>query len=48
MLRHYRTVHLEVASRLDSASPASGSPKVHAIRQQAILDELMSNIKEKV
>jgi len=48
MLRHYRTVHLEVASRLDSASPASGSPKVHAIRQQAILDELMSNVKEKV
>jgi 2-oxoglutarate dehydrogenase E1 component len=48
MLRHYRTVHLEVASRLDSASPASGSPKVHGIRQQAILDELMSNIKEKV
>ena len=48
MLRHYRTVQLEVASRLDSASPASGSPKVHAIRQQAILDELMSNIKEKV
>ena len=48
ILRHYRTVHLQVASRLDSASPASGSPKVHAIRQQAILDELMSNVKEKV
>lgn len=48
MLRAYRTVHLDVASRLDSASPASGSPKVHAIRQQAILDKLMSNIKEKV
>ena len=48
MLRMYRTVHLDVASRMDSASPASGSPKVHQIRQQAILDQLMKNIKEKV
>ncbi len=46
MLRRYRTVHLDCVSRSESGSPASGSPKVHQIRHQAILDQLMSNLKE--
>lgn len=43
MLRLYRDVHLEVIARPASGSPASGSPKVHQIRHQAILDELFSH-----
>ncbi len=38
-------VVLDVASRRRSASPASGSPKVSALRHQAILDDLMSRAK---
>ncbi|MCB9188642.1 MAG: 2-oxoglutarate dehydrogenase E1 component [Flavobacteriales bacterium] len=48
MLRKYRTVHLDVLSRRESASPAAGSPKVHANRHNAILDAIMSHSKEKV
>ncbi len=35
-------VQLDVASRMASASPASGSPKVSAIRHQKILDKVFS------
>lgn len=41
-------VQLDVASRRRSASPASGSSKVAAIRHQAILDDLMKYAKQKV
>ena len=41
-------IELDVASRRRSASPASGSSKVSAIRHQAILDELMQYAKQKV
>ena len=41
-------VQLEVSSRRRSASPASGSSKVAAIRHQSILDELMQYAKQKV
>lgn len=44
MLRHYRKVNLEVIARPASGSPAAGSPKVHEIRHQAIMDQLFSNV----
>jgi 2-oxoglutarate dehydrogenase E1 component len=43
MLRCWRSVELDVIARPASGSPASGSPKVHQIRHQAILDELFSH-----
>ena len=43
MLQHFTAVPLAVISRSMSASPASGSPTVHARRQQAILDEVFSH-----
>lgn len=48
MLRKWRTVQLDVIARRESASPATGSPKVHANRHNAILDAVMSHSKEKV
>jgi 2-oxoglutarate dehydrogenase E1 component len=48
MLRKYRTVNLDVIARYESASPASGSPKVHQIRHNRLLDEIMSYSKQKV
>ncbi len=48
MLRKYRTVHLDVVSRLESASPATGSSKVHEIRHKKILSLIMENAKQKV
>ena len=48
MLRKYRKVNLDVISRLESASPATGSPKVHEIRHNKILDLVMSHAKQKV
>ena len=43
MLQHFTTVPLSVVSRSLSASPASGSPTVHAKRQEAIIDEVFSH-----
>jgi 2-oxoglutarate dehydrogenase E1 component len=43
MLQHFTTVPLSVISRSMSASPASGSPAVHAKRQTAIVDEVFSH-----
>lgn len=48
MLRKWRTVNLDAVTRMESASPATGSPKVHANRHNAILDAIMSHAKEKV
>ena len=44
MLQHFTTVPLSVVSRSLSASPASGSPTVHAKRQEAIIDEVFSHV----
>lgn len=38
MLRHYRTVQLDVVARTASAAPASGSSKRAAKRQRAVID----------
>jgi 2-oxoglutarate dehydrogenase E1 component len=43
MLQHFTQVPLSVISRSISASPASGSPEVHARRHAAILDEVFSH-----
>ncbi len=48
MMRKWRTVHLDVISRLESASPATGSPAVHAKRHDYILNKVMENAKQKV
>lgn len=48
MLRKWRTVNLDVISRRESASPATGSPQVHAKRHNFILNQVLSYAKEKV
>ncbi|MFT5602302.1 MAG: 2-oxoglutarate dehydrogenase E1 component [Flavobacteriales bacterium] len=48
MLRKYRTVNLDVIARHESASPATGSAKVHQIRHDRLLDEIMSYSKQTV
>ena len=48
MLRKFRTVNLDVVARMESASPATGSPQVHLRRHTAILDQIMAHSKEKV
>jgi 2-oxoglutarate dehydrogenase E1 component len=45
ILRKYRTVQLDVIARNESASPATGSPKVHQIRHNRLLDMIMSHSK---
>ena len=40
ILRHFKGVNLRLISRLSSASPASGSSKVFAKRQAAIINEV--------
>lgn len=40
VLRHFKGVNLRLISRLSSASPASGSSKVFAKRQAAIINEV--------
>jgi 2-oxoglutarate dehydrogenase E1 component len=39
ILRHMRRTNIEVISRKESASPATGFAKVHAKEQQSILDQ---------
>ncbi len=48
MLRKWRTVNLEVVSRRESASPATGSPVVHANRHNYIMNAIMEHAKQKV
>jgi len=43
-----KNVDLDVIARHTSSSPASGSPKVHEIRQNEILDKVFSFAKETV
>ena len=40
VMRHFEGVNLRLISRLSSASPASGSSKVFAKRQAAIINEV--------
>jgi len=42
LLRKWKGVDIELIARPSSGSPASGSPKVHESRQQAIMDKLFS------
>ncbi len=48
ILRKWRTVELDVIARWESASPATGSPAVHAIRHNRIINEVMQYAKQKV
>lgn len=48
ILRKWRTVELDVIARWESASPATGSPAVHAIRHNRIMNEVMQYAKQKV
>ncbi len=48
ILRKWRTVELDVIARWESASPASGSPAVHAKRHNRIINEVMQFAKQKV
>lgn len=48
MLRKWRTVNLDVVSRRESASPATGSPAVHAKRHNYIMNAIMQHAKQKV
>ena len=41
MLRHYRTVSLDVIARPESASPATGSSKVHHIEQLELYEQAL-------
>ena len=45
VLRAMRKTPIEVISRRESGSPATGSPKVHEIRHQAIFDSLFAHAK---
>jgi len=49
MLRHYRTVSLDVIARPESASPATGSSKIHQIEQLELYEQALekSFYKEK-
>lgn len=42
------SINIDVIARHTSSSPASGSPKVHEIRQNAILDKVFSFARETV
>lgn len=46
ILRKWRTVDLELIARPSSGSPAAGSPKVHEIRHNALIDQLLENAKQ--
>jgi len=46
ILRKWRTKHLELISRPASGSPAAGSSKVHEIRHNALINELLENAKQ--
>ncbi|MFT7611155.1 MAG: 2-oxoglutarate dehydrogenase E1 component [Parvicellaceae bacterium] len=46
ILRKWRTKHLELISRSASGSPAAGSSKVHEIRHNALINELLENAKQ--
>jgi 2-oxoglutarate dehydrogenase E1 component len=47
MLANYRKVELHLVSRAASGSPAAGSPKVHEIRYQKMMDDLFQFAKVK-
>lgn len=47
MLANFRKVELELVSRVASGSPAAGSPKVHEIRYQKMMDDLFQFAKVK-
>ncbi|MFL2571368.1 MAG: 2-oxoglutarate dehydrogenase E1 component [Parvicellaceae bacterium] len=42
IMRHWKYGHIDCCSRHSSASPASGSPKVHEIRHNEIIDKVMN------
>ena len=47
IIRKWNLTPIICHSRLESGSPASGSPKVHEIRHSAIIDQVMSYTKKK-
>ena len=47
ILRKWHFTPIVCHSRMESGSPASGSPKVHEIRHNAIIDKVMSYTKKK-
>ena len=47
ILRKWQFTPIVCHSRMESGSPASGSPKVHEIRHNAIIDKVMSYTKMK-
>ena len=47
IIRKWNLTPINCHSRLESGSPASGSPKVHEIRHSAIIDQVMSYTKKK-
>ncbi len=46
MLRKWRTVNMEVIARPSSGSPAAGSPKVHDIRHNELISQLLEYAKQ--
>ena len=47
ILRKWQFTPIVCHARMESGSPASGSPKVHEIRHNAIIDKVMSYTKKK-
>ena len=47
IIRKWNLTPINCHSRLESGSPASGSPKVHENRHSAIIDQVMSYTKKK-
>jgi 2-oxoglutarate dehydrogenase E1 component len=47
ILRKWHFTPIVCHSRMESGSPASGSPKIHEIRHNAIIDKVMSYTKKK-
>lgn len=47
MLRTLRSINLQLISRKESASPATGSSKTHAKQQKEIIDKAFASIKVK-
>ena len=47
ILRKWKFTPIVCHARMESGSPASGSPKVHEIRHNAIIDKVMSYTKKK-